>query len=182
MRGNATYPLVRPRGLSVAEACISLAVCALLLVGVAAAFTASTDAVKVNDQFFRATQAGRVTLGQLLAEIRRADTVEVTPDNLKVLIIRPALSRSPNETYREYRYDPQGKRVTVQIFYAEPAPQLSSPVYTLARNIESASFGPPYRDNTTLAVLRVPVALRVKIGENVVLVSDASSPRKLMKK
>jgi hypothetical protein len=171
------------RGLSVAEVCLSLAISACLLVGGAAGFTASADAVRMNDQFFRATQAGRVTLDQLKTDIRRAETVEVTPDDLGVQIIRPALTRLPEETYREYRYDAANKRVTLQIFFSSPpAPKPESPVYTMAGNVEAASFGPPKRDDKTNAVIRVPIALKMKIGGNEVLLNGAASPRKLLNK
>src|SRR5205823_7082731 len=69
------------RGMSIAEVMISMAIAALLLVGVSAAYTASADAVEANDNFFRATQAGRVTMTQLLTEIRRADSVLTAPTN-----------------------------------------------------------------------------------------------------
>src|SRR3954470_14247930 len=77
------------RGLSIIEVMISLTISAFLLVAVAAAYSASADAVEMNDKFFRATQAGRVTMNQLLTEIRRADSVDVI-DSRTINVIRPA--------------------------------------------------------------------------------------------
>src|SRR5205085_1130645 len=72
----------RRRGLSIIEVMISLTISAFLLVAVAAAYSASADAVEMNDKFFRATQAGRVTMNQVLTEIRRADAVQVFTDHI----------------------------------------------------------------------------------------------------
>src|SRR4051812_31391096 len=84
---NRIFVSRRRRGLSIIEVMISLTISAFLLVAVAAAYNASADAVEMNDKFFRATQAGRVTMNQLLTEIRRADSVEVGTNYINV--IRP---------------------------------------------------------------------------------------------
>src|SRR5215218_4356873 len=88
---HGTAPGAR-RGLSIVEVMISLTICSFLLVAVAAAYNASASAVEMNDRFFRATQAGRVTMNQLLTEIRRADAVQVFTDHIDV--IRPAAGAS----------------------------------------------------------------------------------------
>ena len=44
------------RGIGMAEALISLAITALLLTAVAAAFSASSAAIEMNDQFYRASR------------------------------------------------------------------------------------------------------------------------------
>jgi len=76
----------RPRrGLSIVEVMISLTITSFLLVAVAAAYNASASAVEMNDRFFRATQAGRVTMNQLLTEIRRADFVACAPTSDSVM-------------------------------------------------------------------------------------------------
>src|SRR5687768_67366 len=62
-------------GLSIVEVMISLTIAAMLLTAVAAAFTASSDVIDHNDQFFRACQAARVSMNQMLTQIRRADVV-----------------------------------------------------------------------------------------------------------
>src|SRR5213083_3082890 len=102
-------------GLSLVEVMISLAITSFLLVAVAAAYSASADAVEMNDRFFRATQAGRVTMNQLLTEIRRADSVQVFTDHIDV--IRPQPSRLPKETFRTFQYDAANKQMKLQVHY-----------------------------------------------------------------
>src|SRR3954469_10482361 len=111
------YARYARRGLSIAEVLISLAISTFLLVAVAAAYNASADAVEMNDKFFRATQAGRVTMNQLLTEIRRADFVACAPTSDSVIVTRPLVNRLPEEDSREYRYDAAAKKVSLQVFY-----------------------------------------------------------------
>jgi prepilin-type N-terminal cleavage/methylation domain-containing protein len=179
----------RHRGLSIIEVMISLTISAFLLVAVAAAYSASADAVEMNDRFFRATQAGRVTMNQLLTEIRRADSVEVFTTSINV--IRPAAgtvgssgTRQPKETYRTFAYDAAKKQVTLQIHYDATAPSPVSPVYPLARNVEATVFGPAETQkdaNNADVVVRVPVQLVVRIGSNEVRLSGSSGPRRAAK-
>jgi hypothetical protein len=172
------------RALSGTEIVISLTITAFLAAAVAAAYNASADAVELNDRFFRATQAGRVTLNQLVTEIRRADSVEMTPDHRTVRVVRPQSARMANETYREYRYQPDTKAVTLQVFFdAAAGPITAGPVHPLASNIDDATFGPPKKDegdagNNTTTVIRVPISLKVKVGASEVRLTGASGPRR----
>ena len=176
----------RRRGLSIVEVMISLTISSFLLVAVAAAYNASASAVEMNDRFFRATQAGRVTMNQLLTEIRRADWVACAPTNDSIIITRPAINRMPEEDSREYRYHPATKKVTLQIFYKKPAPDNTTykgPVYSLASNVESATFGPAdqIKDATGHDLdVRIPITLEVKISGNQVRLSGSSGPRRLL--
>jgi hypothetical protein len=180
------------RGLSIIEVMISLTISAFLLVAVAAAYSASADAVEMNDKFFRATQAGRVTMNQLLTEIRRADSIEVV-DTKTINVIRPVAGTTvgstgtllPNETNRTFAYDPTKKMVTLQIHYNSMAPVKDSPLYPLARNVEAVSFGPAefQKDANGVEIVpkvvtRVPVQIVVRIGANEVRLSGASGPRR----
>jgi Tfp pilus assembly protein PilW len=165
-------------GLSIVEVLISLAISALLLTGVAAAYNASASAVESNDRFFRATQAARVTMNQLLTEIRRAESVLCEPGNGSIIITRPQADRLTDEQSREYRYDATSKKITLRIFYKNASNVTwSSPAYSLASNVESATFGPP--DLVGGAETRIPLALDVKIDANTVRLSGSSSPRRL---
>jgi Tfp pilus assembly protein PilW len=171
----------RRRALSIVEVLISLAISSLLLIGVAAAYSASADAIEVNDKFFRATQSGRVTLNQMLTEIRRAEFVFCAPTNDSIIITRPDTTKLPDEDSREYKYNPETKRVTLQIFYKSATGSWSSPEYTMASNMETARFGPPARIRETsgrVLEVRVPVTLEVKIGGNSIRLSGSSSPRR----
>src|SRR4051812_7948867 len=75
---------LRARGLSLVECLISLAITALLLTGVAAAFRASAAAIKINDQFFRASQAARISLNQIMTEVRRCQNGVVGASSLQI--------------------------------------------------------------------------------------------------
>lgn len=180
MNGRTHNRAVARRGLSLVEVMISLAISTFLLVAVAAAYNASADAVEMNDKFFRATQAGRVTMNQLLTEIRRADSVQVFSDHVDV--IRPQPSRLPNEVYRTFRYRADTKKVTIQIHY-DPAKVAvpDGPEYSLASNVTLVTFGPAETmtdANNTVITVRVPVTVVVKIGSNEVRLSGSSGPRR----
>ena len=181
MRSTRSRRTFARRGLSIAEVLISLTISAFLLVAVAAAYSASADAVEMNDRFFRATQAGRVTMNQLLTEIRRADAVDVSTANV-IKIMRPAQNRSsPYELERWYAYDPANKQVTLQIRYTSASLIPPTPKYSLSRNVDQATFGPPEQDPVTGVVMRVPITLVVKIGNNEVRLSGSSGPRRAAK-
>jgi Tfp pilus assembly protein PilW len=171
------------RGLSIVEVMISLTISAFLLVAVAAAYNASANAVEMNDRFFRATQAGRVTLNQLLTEIRRADSVFCAPTSDSIIVQRPKQNRLTDEDSREFKYDKITKKITLQIYYKNAAGTTwTSPAYSLASNVEVAKFGPPDKmtDATGEHDVRVPVTVDVKIGSNSVRLSGSSGPRRLL--
>jgi Tfp pilus assembly protein PilW len=173
------------RGLSIVEVMISLTISSFLLVAVAAAYNASANAVEMNDRFFRATQAGRVTMNQLLTEIRRADWVACSATYDTIYVTRPQQNRQPNEDSREYRFDSGAKKVTLTIHYKNLATNAvwSSPAYTLASNVETATFGPADKITDATGVqqdVRVPITIDVKIGSNSVRLSGSSGPRRML--
>src|SRR2546430_12879354 len=102
----------RRPGMTLIESMISLSIAAMLLVAVAAAYQASASAITMNDTFFRSSQAGRVSMNQLLTEIRRADAVQVT-GSTSVDIIRPTETLTPNEVHRTFTYDSAGQKITL---------------------------------------------------------------------
>ena len=71
---------------------ISLAITTMLLTAIAAAFHSSSQIIKENDEFFRATQAGRVCLNQILTEVRRSDAIACTTINFPNFSIPPLAS------------------------------------------------------------------------------------------
>jgi hypothetical protein len=176
------------RGLSIVEVMISLTITSFLLVAVAAAYNASASAVEMNDRFFRATQAGRVTMNQLLTEIRRADSVACAPTSDSIMITRPTATATKDganvECERWFKYDAAAKKVTVQVFFKRPDLTVyGGPVYSLASNVEVATFGPPDtipNPSGGLLDARVPLTIEVKIGGNKVRLSGSSGPRRLM--
>ena len=183
-RTSSSRSTRRPRGLSIVEVMISLTISSFLLVAVAAAYNASANAVEMNDRFFRATQAGRVTLNQVLTEIRRADWVACSPTYDSIIITRPKQSRLTDEDSREFKYDAVAKKITLQIFYKNAAGTTwTSPAYSLASNVETAKFGPPDRMKDATGAdldVRVPITVDVKIGSNSVRLSGSSGPRRLL--
>ncbi|HWE92869.1 MAG TPA: hypothetical protein VG269_02740 [Tepidisphaeraceae bacterium] len=166
------------RGLSLIETMISVAICTALMVAVAAAFKASANAIDMNDSFFRCSQGTRVTMNQILTEMRRADAVQVNTAAGTIQIIRPSDELAANEIYRQFTYDATNKRVTLQIFFTN---NVVSPVYELATNVSAATFGPADMGtdyNLTLVAVRIPVTLTCTSGSNVVTLSGAASPRR----
>lgn len=178
-RPTRHHPL--PGGFSIAEVMLSLAITSMLLVGVAAAYSASADAVDGNDQFFRATQAARVTMNQLLTEVRRADSVDtsdVAPFDT-VFVTRDPDLRLTEEQYREFKYDAAGKKITLQIVFKKASDNTiyKSPLYTMCRNVDECKFGPPDKNAAGVEV-RVPVTVVVKSGGHTIRLSDTSGPRR----
>ena len=169
------------RGLSVVEALISLAISSLLLVGVASAYNASADAAEQNDRFFRATQAGRVSMNQILTEIRRADKIVTATTNDSIIFDRPTDTRiNAEEQSREFKYDAAAKAITLTIYFkrSDGSTYTKGP-YTMCRNVTEAKFGPPEKNKALTLELRVPVTMVVSIGGNNVRFSDTSGPRRV---
>lgn len=191
----------RRRGLSLPEAMISLAITSILLVSVATAFSASCSAIEANDRFFRSSQAARVAMNQLLLDIRNTTSLVggTTPDvtATSIVIRRPPLSaalvgqqlvylsKNPQnaastETQRTYAYDAANQRLTLQVSYDDGT---TSPVYELAGNVTSFSFGTPDQvqgDSGAWLVVRVPVTLTVSAGGSSVTLNGASGPRQYL--
>src|SRR5258706_5221728 len=138
---------------------IVLAFSALLLTAVAAAFSASSEAIEQNDTFFRASQAARVSMTQILTEIRRANAVSVPVGNSSLSMI------TFDNHDRTYKYDAAAQKlklITNDI--------LTDPDYTLASNCTSATFDV---DTITDAggikhVVRVAVTVIVKVDKNAI--------------
>ena len=167
------------RGLSLPELMISMSISVLLLVAVGTAFNASAQAVEMNDRFFRASQAARITVNQLLTEVRRSDSVDVHATYVDV--IRPTENLTTGEIYRRFAYDAANRRITVQIFKAGG---VGGTVYTLASNVTAATFGPAemVRDaNQAWVVVRVPISVTVAVGSNDVTLNGAAAQRRAQK-
>ena len=80
----------RRRGMSIVEVLISLAIVAMLLTAVAAAFSSSAQIIETNDQFFRASQAARVSLTRMMKREGRI-WIRIFPD--KPVTKKPAETR-----------------------------------------------------------------------------------------
>lgn len=188
----------RHRGLSLSEVMISLAITSMLLTAIAAAFHSSTQVITENDEFFRATQASRVALNQMLTEVRRADAVAARDTNVSNFTVkgitdswlpvsRPLVSQSSMEFMRYYRYNAVAKRLELYFQDASgnylPGPPDQVPGYTVASNVQAAPFswdtaldknGAPY-------VTRVSIAMEVAVGNNRIRISGSAVPRRSVK-
>jgi hypothetical protein len=173
----------RRRGLSLMEAMVSLSITTMLLAGVATAFVASADAVTANEAFARSTQAARVTLNQMLVEVRRSDAVRCSATGTYdfVDVIRPTETLDPNEVYRRYRFDAANKRLTMRLHLADGT---DGPEIVMVRNVSAAAFGPPEMgvdSNNATVVQRLPVSLAVGVGPNAITLNGAAGARRAMK-
>jgi len=187
-RGGVRRAVARPAGLGLLELIISLSIAALLLLACATAFTASASAINNNDGFFRCTQAGRVTLGQLLAEIRNCDSLDMSqPNTIKIIRATPSAqagavqkyAAQPNEVSRVFVYDSSKKRITLQITYLASV----SPVYELTSNVTACSFGPTDMgtDYNGLSIpIHVPISITISTGGNTVSLTGSAMPRRAM--
>jgi Tfp pilus assembly protein PilW len=64
------------RGMLMIEMMISLMISAMLLLAIGAAYTATSKAITVNEDFFTASQAARVSMNQMLSVLRRCDSCQ----------------------------------------------------------------------------------------------------------
>ena len=165
--GMRTEMRMRHRGLSLVEVMISLAIAATLLTATAMAYSASMRAVDMNDQFFRASQAARVSVNQIMTEIRRCAMYQLDPANPHFLQVQTApMGDRPSEVWN-YTFNPTARQLTVSIQSINPTPTMP-----IARNVEDVEFT---RDaaGTTVCML-----IRVKVGDNELTVVGSASPRK----
>jgi Tfp pilus assembly protein PilW len=160
------------RGLGTVELLISLAITSMLLVAVGASFSASASVIENNDEFFRATQAARVTMNQLLAYVRRAEVVDVNSATELELF-------TPDDDDLIFRYNPETDKlmlVTEDI--------VDDPDYCLASNLSEVTFAADTKQrddgngNYTTYVARVSVTLVVTIGDNQMRLTGSTCPRR----
>jgi len=183
-RFNRSHPK-RRLGLTLIETMVSLSIAASLMVAVAAAYNASAAAVTSNADFYRATQAGRITMNQVLAEIRQCESVSVYSDHIDIIRAAANMVTDPTlgtEVYRRFAYDATNKRITLQIFYG--ASSTGGPVYEMGSSVSAVAFGPAVMGqdwNNTTVVQHVPIGISVTVGKNFVTLSGAAGPRRAQK-
>jgi hypothetical protein len=161
------------------ELLMGLAISASLLTAVAAAFTASTTAIESNDEVFRATQAARVSMLHLLAEIRNGTIDENSTSTSMRLITSGTESVLPQD--RTYRFE-SGKLnlITNSIDDDED--------FVLARNVVTANpslnshfaYDIGQDANHTDVVVRVAVTLVVRVNNNEIRLTGTASPRQYL--
>jgi type II secretory pathway pseudopilin PulG len=142
-------------GLSLIEALISLAIVASLLAAVGAAYAAAADAIRVNDEFFRASQAARVAVNQILAEVRRCQSGVVADTSLELT--------TDLGVKRTYFLD-ENSRLKMTIDGIIPV------TYSLVSNISSIKFD---TDGETISM-----TVTVHVGNNEVVLNGSAIPRR----
>jgi len=150
-------------GLGIAEACISLAICATLLTAVAAAFRAAGDAVQENDEFFTATQSARVALNRMLTQVRRG-----TPGNDSTSSNLHLLTDTGMDV--NYHYDP----VTYQLSLVTSTSTIL--VHDAQQCTFSYTLGTDAAGNSCVA--KVTVTIGVAINNNSILLTGSACPRR----
>jgi prepilin-type N-terminal cleavage/methylation domain-containing protein len=170
--GGSRFASARTRGrragLTLVECMIALAITAMLLTAVAAAFTAASSAINQNDQFFQCTQTARVALNRIVTQVRRG-AVDDTSTSTSLHLI------TDTGTDVTYTYDATSQLLNMTI-HANGA----DTTYVLARNVASCSFS--LQTGTDFAgrscVTEVAVSITVKVGSNSIGLSGSGAPRR----
>ena len=158
---NAPRPhnIRRRLGLSLVEVLISLAISATLLTAIAASFSASGQVIEANDHVFRATQSARVTMNQIVTEIRRCKSIAVNSTSIDIV--------TESDEARTYAYDNVKKEMTITFPDVDPDAH-----FTLARNVSFARFA---NDGTAISL-----TMTVQVGANRVTLTGTGLPRYLL--
>jgi len=147
----------RRRGLSIVETMISLSISSSLLVAVGAAFVSSSKAIEYNDQFSRAVQAARVSINQIMTEVRRSSSYPtVFGDHIDMMTY--------NVEHRIYAYL---ANQTLVITRENVNPWITN---TIATNVTACTFGDDGKS--------VTMSVTVQVGGNSVVLSGSATPRR----
>ncbi|MBC8108314.1 MAG: prepilin-type N-terminal cleavage/methylation domain-containing protein [Anaerolineae bacterium] len=145
------------RGLGLPELLISLTISSLVLTAVALAWVSSSRIVEQNDQFFRASQAARVCVNQIMTEARRCQSGVVESDSLELTLY--------SGEKRTYALDNVNRQLTMTL-NSLLVPQ----TYVMARNVSNAQFT---TDGTTITL-----TMTVQVGANRILMNGSALPRR----
>jgi len=171
--------------MSLPEVLISLAITALLLTAVASAFSASSSAIEINDRFFRASQAARISLAQMCYIIRRSDTCAIQGWN------GVSASATGTQLHMTYLDAVTGALQDVSFKFDATTNQLqllnnaTSVTYTLAHNISSVSFtadmvADPQSQNGTKTASNITIDITPSINNQTIHIRGSSQPRRLI--
>ncbi len=156
------------RGLTLIDAMMSLTICALLLGAIAAAFTASCQAITANDQFIRCAQSCRVAVDQIMGEVRKADAVQVSAASVDVI--------RPDGSEGTYSYNATAKTLTLTLV-GDATP------HVLASNVGACSFVADIQPDPKTQinrVVRVTATISVTNGNNTVTLGGSAAPRRAL--
>lgn len=149
------------RAMGLIEMMISLTIAALLLVGVAAAFSATSRVVENNDEFTRAVQSARISVNQIMARCRQCQSATVAPTSLEL--------RLPDDTRQLYAFDGTNHELRVTLESKTP-PEM----YTLARNVTTLKF------SSGATGTSITMTVTIKVGDNDLVLSGSTVPRRLV--
>jgi len=153
------FQIRRNRGLSLVEALIALSITAMLLTGVAAAFQASAAAIEMNDQFYRAQQGGRVSLNQILDQVRKCQSGVVDTTSLQLT----------TDAGQSRTYALSGTDLNMTLI---PQGSSTPSSYKLATHVKTLQFS---TDGKSISML-----ITVAVGTNQVTLCGSAFPRRLM--
>lgn len=169
-RSPARRALRYRAGLGLVEAMVALAITAALLTAVAGAFTAAAEAIKENDEFFQATQTGRVALTRILTQVRRGSVDDQSTATSLHLVTDTGVDV-------RYTYDAANKIIQM-IIHSNGV----DTTYMLARNVNTCTFatqtGTDYAGNPCIS--RVAVSIAIQVDNNQVLLSGTGTSRALL--
>ena len=149
----------RRRGLSLIEMMISLVITVLLLTAVGVAFQASSAAIDMNDQFYRAQQAARVSLNQIMSQVRQCQSGVVGPSSLELT----------TDAGQDMTYSLNGTDMMVTF---TPTGALTPSSYRLASNIKTLTF--------TSDGKSISMVVTVAVGTNQVTLCGSAFPRRMV--
>ena len=147
------------RGLSLVETMISLIITALLLTSAAAAFHASTAAIEMNDQFYRAEQAARVSLNQIMDQVRQCQSGVVDTSSLDLT--------TDSGVDRIYALSGTDLTLTTTLPGA-----LTPSTFKLANNVKTLTFGTDGKS--------ISMEITIAVGSNTVTLCGSAFPRRMM--
>ncbi len=149
--------VLRRKGLGLIELIVSLTISAMLLTAVGAAYSVSTSAIEMNDQFFRASQTARVCINQIMSEIRRCQSAVVDDPSLEMT--------TQSGVKRLYTYDSATSELRLSL-----PDEDATKHFVLARNVSSCVFE---TDGDTI-VMKVTI----RVGSNNVMLIGSGMPRR----
>jgi Tfp pilus assembly protein FimT len=177
-------PARRPglRGLSLVEVMISLAICASLLVAVGAAYNASAKVISANDDFYRASQAARITMLQLQQGIRTCTSSMVDEDatynGLDSTVTSNILRFTrPGALQRRYVYHSDTKKLRL---YNTDTVVVGTPSYSMASNVSALTFTAEMAKNPNngfMRPVRITIDMTVIVGNDQVRLTGSAVPR-----
>lgn len=184
-------PVYRRRsGLSMVEAMIALAITAMLLTAVGAAFTSSAKAMEINDQFFRASQGARVAVNRIMTQARRGtvsekdayDQITNLTDNQTVTYIRLITPIDPADLTKvaEYIYKFDSTAKELQMYRV--VNNVIGAKNVLAKDVIAGNFviGIGKDANNAKCVSRLAMSITIQEGNNIIRLSGNAVPRGTM--